>query len=736
MGKTAAIVISWLYKRTGNDSATPRRLVYCLPMRVLVEQTAREARRWIENLKTSGLMPPASAPEVHVLMGGDTDREWDVGPEKDAILVGTQDQLLSRALNRGYGMSRFRWPVHFGLLNNDCLWVFDEVQLMGSGLATSAQMHAFRNRLGTALPTHSIWMSATLNKDWLCTVDFDPSRELADEISLSAEDRKSAALLRRLEAKKPLLKAPCTSGEPGVLARFVLGKHKPASRTLVVMNTVKKAVELYEHISRQNPSADLVLLHSRYRPKDRACMLDRLLTAPSGNGTICISTQVVEAGVDVSAATLITELAPWSSLVQRFGRCNREGLDEGASIFWVGFDLSKKGSAAPYEIKELENSLALLSGLSDAAPKNLPPSDEPFQYKHLLRRKDLLDLFDTTPDLAGADIDISRFIRENEDHDVQVFWRDLPKAGPDVGEPGPSRDELCSVPVGDIRNIKSLEAWKWDLLDRKWNKVNHFVPGFVLMLRREIGGYSKEKGWTGESKDLPAPLSMTGSVEEANEDDPKATGIWKPLIGHNDEVVQELTAILSQLPLAVPAWKEALLCAARWHDCGKSHPVFQKAMVGEPPEADPNIFWAKSERKGVLYGRRGFRHELASALALLQLGYPDLAVYLVAAHHGKVRLSIRSLPSESKPPDSKARFARGIWDGDLLPEAELGGGVNMPKTSLELSCAELGDGPHGPSWLSRMLSLRDDPALGPFRLGFLEAVFRASDWRASGGATK
>lgn len=50
------------------------------------------------------------------------------------VLVGTQDMLLSRALNRGYGMSRFDWPVHFGLLNQGCHWIVDEVQLMGPGL--------------------------------------------------------------------------------------------------------------------------------------------------------------------------------------------------------------------------------------------------------------------------------------------------------------------------------------------------------------------------------------------------------------------------------------------------------------------------------------------------------------------------------------------------------------------------------------------------------------------------
>ena len=75
-------------------------------------------------------------------MGGEEPDDWDRHPEADVILVGTQDLPLSRALNRGYAMSRYRWPLEFGLLNNDCLWVFDEVQLMGDALATSTQLQA------------------------------------------------------------------------------------------------------------------------------------------------------------------------------------------------------------------------------------------------------------------------------------------------------------------------------------------------------------------------------------------------------------------------------------------------------------------------------------------------------------------------------------------------------------------------------------------------------------------
>ena len=73
-------------------------------------------------------------------MGGDVSCDWDTRPEDEAILVGTQDQLLSRALNRGYSMSRFRWPLDFALLHNDAFWVFDEIQLMGAGLPTSTQL--------------------------------------------------------------------------------------------------------------------------------------------------------------------------------------------------------------------------------------------------------------------------------------------------------------------------------------------------------------------------------------------------------------------------------------------------------------------------------------------------------------------------------------------------------------------------------------------------------------------
>jgi CRISPR-associated endonuclease/helicase Cas3 len=152
-GKTAAAVLGWLWhhRHAGAEirARTPHRLMYCQPMRVLVEQTHEVVLGWIGRISEELV-------HVHRLMGGMSKGDWDIHPEREAILIGTQDMLLSRALNRGYGASRYRWPIPFALLNNDCLWVLDEIQLMGSGLANTTQLQAFRRSLKTFGPTRSM----------------------------------------------------------------------------------------------------------------------------------------------------------------------------------------------------------------------------------------------------------------------------------------------------------------------------------------------------------------------------------------------------------------------------------------------------------------------------------------------------------------------------------------------------------------------------------------------------
>jgi CRISPR-associated endonuclease/helicase Cas3 len=766
-GKTATVMLGWLWRRRfhqddSNRQQTPRRLVYCLPMRVLVEQTANTARTWLSRLALLSKNPTEEDNDkigVYILKGGEIENDWDIYPERDAIIIGTQDQLLSRALNRGYAMSRYRWPMHFALLNNDCLWVMDEVQLMGEGLATTAQLQAFREKFTTYGPAMSTWMSATFKVEALSTIDFEVNPETTRQISLrlSDEDITFPKLKTRIEALKPIQKshAKLSKGSEKeyikTLAKEVNEAHKPASLTLVVLNQVKRAQDVFIQIKKLSKKAEsqpnMLLVHSRFRPTERERIQEALVQfdkAPTASGAIVVATQAIEAGVDISARTLFTELAPWSSLVQRFGRCNRRGersRDDPAQVFWVDIatDDSKAKELLPYTNEELEWSRETLKKLYDAGPNSLSDIKEPHSspISNVIRRRDIIDLFDTTPDLSGSDIDVSRFIRSDENTDLQVFWREWGGKTPPEDLPAATHEELCSVSINAGRKfLKNAKAYVWDGLDEKWMSVdaNNIWPGLTLLLKTTEGGYEPELGWTGNRKKTVEAVQETDHCKQDSFDKDKKTFInqWATLIEHNKAVFKSFKTIKKELSLALTSapWDE--LEVVIWgHDVGKLHPVFQNMLLAGLEDKNPRRSsgpWAKSANINSRPERPHFRHELASALALLQNGYSDFAAYLAASHHGKVRLSIRSFPKERVPPDG-GRFARGVWEGDIIPSADLGNGIILSETALSLSYMEMGLGEDGPSWLERMLKLRDD--YGPFRLSFLETLVRVADWRGS-----
>jgi CRISPR-associated endonuclease/helicase Cas3 len=599
-------------------------------------------------------------------------------------------------------------------------------------------------------------MSATLDPALLATPDFAPYLDLLHVFRI-APDEVSAALARRLEARKSVARAPVECRTPEGLARFVAREHRPGSQTLVVVNRVERAIEVYgaiEEFWRDTPGhPELLLLHSRFRPNDRKEREESLDAASGDKGRIIISTQVIEAGIDITSELLITDLAPYASLVQRFGRCNRDGRADTARIFWIDRPLTARQSklaeqelpdakqleeiARPYWWAELEEAAQLIAPLRSAAPVDLPPYKATPSQDHVLRRRDLMDLFDTSRDLSGFDIDISRFVRGGEEHDVFVAWRAADEKGL-LRTAGPERDELCPVPIGEVREFlrkasksKPRRAWFWDGLDGAWlpaspaNLEACVRPGSVLLLDSAAGGYDSCVGWSPASaaRVVEVPPAGESKPEDSMDADHGTIGKYRQtLAAHSSEVREALGEMLRALANSeVDPYEADLLYAALHHDIGKAHRVFQGSLRG-----DEGRLLAKDVGKKD-YSRPHFRHELASALALLSAGASDLAAYLAAAHHGKVRLAIRSLPGEQPPDDPEVRFARGIHEGDRLPEIGLGE-ARFLETVLQLEPMLLG-GSEQPSWTERMIRLRD--GLGPFRLAYLEALLRVADWRAS-----
>jgi CRISPR-associated endonuclease/helicase Cas3 len=877
LGKTAGAVLAWIWRRRFDPrpnvrARTPRRLVYCLPMRVLVEQTHAAATEWLTNLnllanqqqsedkwdKTDGDFGEHPI-AVHLLLGGAPKSDWALWPDRDAILIGTQDMLLSRALNRGYSAGRARWPLEFGFLNNDCLWVFDEIQIMDTGLATSLQFDAWRNSLSlrssradfpsptrnhTAKPCQSLWMSATMAHHWLqSAVDWSPqaATEWNNRRQLTERDREDPHVLALFEVKKELAQAELKLEKPKTkdgkatdaeqkrleYLKSLEGwlrkpqNRAPAGLTLIILNTVDRATQLFELLSGQPAiGVPIRLIHSRFRPVEREQWRD-FLARRDDAPRILISTQVVEAGVDLSAGVLYSELAPWASLVQRFGRCARYPGESGR-IFWIDLDLGKDNQpvdhwATPYARADLVVARQKLKTLKDVGLATLMSVKQeidadtahaksifPYYPRFVPREKDLFDLFDTTPDLTGADVDVSRFIRDGEELDIQVFWRELAGQAPGKKDQ-PGRSELCSVPcyrfqeqLPVLRNAGRI----WRRNYRKgWENVDprdrdRIYPGQIYLLEKSCGGYSAEIGWSGKPShtnfELPTiepPGKDLLQDEEEDSEDLSQIQKWLNVFAHTRDVCEKLNNILRDSGLSEP-YPKILRLAGRWHDRGKAHDCFQsklkpeklsddaiqKHLGGEPAAKAPKEVWLQNG------SRPGFRHELASALAIMETlhssspehaafawpsglnkshfpgfaedspapssaGDPlaeelaklspdelDLLIYLVAAHHGKVRMSIRSSPDDDSCPNGK-RQARGVRDGDdlrpcQLPSAELATALVARKIVLTLDPMELGLSPrYGASWRERMQFLLE--RLGPFHLAYLEGLLRAADCRAS-----
>lgn len=826
-GKTLGVVGAWAWHRlVRRDDAWPRRLVFCLPMRVLVEQTVAVLE---EALSRVGLgAGSADGVRVHCLMGGVDATDWHLHADRNAVLVGTQDMLLSRALNRGYAAARARWPMEFGLLHQDALWVFDEVQLMDVGLATSVQLEAFRSAAAAngqhLRPTATWWMSATLQRSWLRTADTELLLTRAPTVAIPPSARTGGLWTGvskpvRVAVLRHEAKAAGRAVAEQVVASFATqGRGK---LTLVVLNTVERAVATHAALAGAWKSAaeapDLRLVHSRFRPAERktwrSTFLHRNTVLPAA-GRIIVATQVVEAGVDLDAHLLVTELAPWPSLVQRFGRAARGGGC--ADVTVIDFQFDDDSKAAPYACDELDAARVALSSVADVAPLYLEAYEEgltpaqlgqlyPYKPKHLLLQRDIEDLFDTTPDLTGADLDISRYIRSGPERDCNVAWVSVAGDDTPASTVQPARDALCSVPFLKARDwlcragraerlAPGVRAWVWDYLEGTWRLARRstIAPGTTLLVAADCGGYTAERGWDPGALGTVAPVpALTAPAPQdiadaAQDTEALSEAAYKTIGAHGREVAEQARELAQALGIQGP-YARALTLAGRWHDLGKAHPAFQGSIrpaAGARPQREdiakapssafsPNHLYVYSDGSD---RRPGFRHELASALALFEVlrqrqpAHPALlggleawfalpapaealppptaaereilaldaeafalVAYLVASHHGKVRMSLHAEPRDQayRDRDGRGLPVRGVREGDRLPAVALEPDDGpLPALTLTLEPAAMGlSAKTGRSWAERTHGLLRRE--GPFVLAYLEACLRTADVRAS-----
>ena len=350
LGKTSIMAL-WLIA-LAHGANLPRRLVYIVDRRAVVDQASRFAEQLRENLPPDlaanlGLKKGGELLPISTLRGGLTDnRGWLEDPAKPAIIVGTIDMIGSRLLFEGYGVSRRMRPYHAGLLAIDVLYVLDEAHLCPPFEALLRQVEQnCQHELGGQsdnTPHSPPFRLMSLSATGRNTNPVGGSTFRLDE-----EERHEPLVRQRMWATKRMqieeIDDPKSLVPRMVEQAIELGARDTPNRVLVYCNSRKTAVEVKGRIDKlcrqmrkegalttEHYSELLVGERRVYERKELECWLEAhgLLGGSSTRPKVpmfLIATSAGEVGIDLDADHLICDLVAYERVVQRLGRVNRRG---------------------------------------------------------------------------------------------------------------------------------------------------------------------------------------------------------------------------------------------------------------------------------------------------------------------------------------------------------------------------------------------------------------------------
>jgi CRISPR-associated endonuclease/helicase Cas3 len=751
LGKTSIIAI-WLVALALNPHKVPRRLVYVVNRRTVVDQATREA----EGLRLRINSIPYLADRlfalsatrsrllaISTLRGQFADNaEWREDPSQPAIIVGTVDLIGSRLLFNGYGLGFRTKPAQAGLLGQDTLLVHDEAHLEPAFQSLLEKIRIFQATGNDPKPMRLTALTAT-------------QRGETEGFRLDEEDHKNPVIRSRIEAKKTLRfhREPDPKKIPIRIAELALSHKDSGQAILVFVTRVKDANDVAEAIRKGSgkQSANLALLtgtlrglerdqlaehnpvFARFLPPSKQAKLER---AP---GTVyLVSTSAGEVGVNFSADHLVCDLSTLDSMVQRLGRVNRFGLGD------AQVDLVHPASFANEDLDQRrQRTLNLLNQLPESAGDRMDAS--PSAVSRLVAEKNAAALAFAPPPwvvpLAPELLDGWTLTTHTDAHplkppvadwlhglqptslpETRVLWREevelLAKFDLDPKQIDAILEDYPPKPHEILRDatnrvnseLKKLavsqpEAEVWiqdnqgDLTRGKLadllNSVSVSIENATVFLPPSIGGlddgllnakaakradanYDVADAWLDESgnpkrkriwDDEPAPKGMilirefdfTPEDSSANRnetsEDPEGTtrsktlwrwyqarsgdsgaGSWSSLteqdLAEHHELAKKWAARLAGALLLDEETKAALIFAAGCHDLGKKRALWQKAMGNGNY---PSKILAKSSGSRAPNALSHYRHELGSLVDMKALKPSDLAMHMVAAHHGRCR---------------------------------------------------------------------------------------------------
>lgn len=420
LGKTMVMAI-WLIARSDDCTKLPRRLIYVVDRRTVVDQATDIAEEF------AYLLAPESSkhfqhvvkrkPKLadqkglfatelgHLRSGlglGDTElaistlrgqladnREWSRDPSHPAIIIGTVDLIGSGLLFSGYRSSYKRRPLEAGLLGQDSLLVLDEAHLSKPFEKLIASISCYQKAHGN--PMRVIRMSATSGESTNSfTLQFDSNGSLTDE------DARDAIITERFKASKTLSLEEVEKPVDAIAtAADRLATDKPGTRIVIFVRTPKLVADVRKALEKKN--RDYAIRIARLTGTMRGLERDELVNTnipltdddherrvmqrfltpdndPSHGACFLISTSAGEVGFDLNADHMVCDATTIDSLIQRLGRVNRRGKgDAQIHLFVEPPKKEKDGKRKKLEglVLAIDNAVNLLNGITDVSPKNI-----------------------------------------------------------------------------------------------------------------------------------------------------------------------------------------------------------------------------------------------------------------------------------------------------------------------------------------------------------------------------
>jgi CRISPR-associated endonuclease/helicase Cas3 len=426
LGKTSVVAI-WLIALANHPEKLPRRLVYVVNRRTVVDQTTSEVEKLRANLRPAGLferlsrlcallLPDGEAPlAISTLRGQFADnREWSADPSRPAVIVGTVDMIGSRLLFSGYGVGFKGKPLHAGFLGQDVLLVHDEAHLEPAFQKLIVAIQKEQERCKEFGRFRVMALSAT-------------SRGGGEPFELTEEERKPPdevpdppvkpveVVWRRLKAKKAITFLGPEGDKDKVADRIaeLARKHSeshPGSAILVFVNSLEDHATVCKALKGEQVQVLTGTLRGLERDrmtdprKESGCpIFARFLKPPRPDGdesepwkiqpkpgtVYLVCTSAGEVGIDISADHLVCDLTTFDRMAQRFGRVNRFGARDSEIDVFCEASPDKKKENDPNE-RARRNTLQLLKELPQVGERR---SASPLALMQLQERGDLQSKF-------------------------------------------------------------------------------------------------------------------------------------------------------------------------------------------------------------------------------------------------------------------------------------------------------------------------------------------------------